>query len=223
VKGRRTPGVLPVAVLISGRGSNLQALIDACADPAFPAEIVLVISNVPGAAGLDRATAAGIATAIIDHRDFVQRDDFEAALTAALAKAGAEIVCMAGFMRIVGAPFVTRWAGRLLNIHPSLLPSFPGLHTHARALAAGVKVHGCTVHMVRPELDDGPIVGQGAVAVLPGDDEASLAARVLAVEHRLYPRCLRLVAEGRVTVTGRLATLPEGGGEAETVLINPKG
>ncbi len=203
-------GRIPVAVLISGRGSNLQALIDACTDPTYPAEIVLVIANVPGAAGLDRAAAAGIATETIDHRDFAERDAFEAALTAALTKAGAEIVCMAGFMRIVGPAFVARWADRLLNIHPSLLPAFPGLHTHARALAAGVKVHGCTVHIVRPELDDGPIVGQAAVPVLPGDDEESLAARVLVVEHLLYPRCLRLVASGH-------ATLPEGSAH----LINP--
>ena len=213
---------IPVAVLISGRGSNLQALIDACANPTYPAEIVVVVSNVLGAAGLDRAAAAGIATATIDHRDFAQRDDFEAALTAVLTKAGAEIVCMAGFMRIVGAPFVAHWADRLLNIHPSLLPVFPGLHTHARALAAGVKLHGCTVHIVRPELDGGPIVGQAAVPVLPSDDEASLAARVLAAEHQLYPRCLHLMAEGRVTVTGRRAALPNGSDGETEALINPK-
>jgi phosphoribosylglycinamide formyltransferase-1 len=217
VSARRTP----VAVLISGRGSNLQALIDASTDPAYPAEIVLVIANVPGAAGLARATGAGIATATIDHRDFATRDAFEAALTAAMAMAGAEIVCMAGFMRIVGPAFIDRWADRLLNIHPSLLPAFPGLHTHARALAAGVKLHGCTVHLVRPGLDDGPIIGQAAVPVLPGDDEATLAARVLAMEHRLYPRCLRLVAEGRVTVAGDRAALPESGAETDAHLINP--
>ena len=182
---------------------------------------MLVISNVPGAAGLKRASAAGIATKTIDNRDFAQRDDFEAALTAALAKTGAEIVCMAGFMRIVGSAFIARWTDRLLSIHPSLLPAFPGLHTHARALAAGVKLHGCTVHMVRPELDEGPIVGQAAVPVLPDDDEARLAARVLAVEHQLYPRCLRLMAEGRIALTGRLAALPDGGRMAEAMLINP--
>ncbi len=210
-----------MAVVISGRGSNLQALIDAGADPTYPAKIVLVVSNVPGAAGLDRAAAAGIATATIDHRDFAHRDAFETALSAALSKAGAEIVCMAGFMRIVGPAFVTRWSDRLLNIHPSLLPVFPGLHTHARALAAGVKLHGCTVHFVRPELDNGPIIGQAAVPVLPGDDEASLAARVLKVEHQLYPRCLRLVAEGRVMVEERVATLPGGDAETGAQLINP--
>jgi phosphoribosylglycinamide formyltransferase-1 len=212
----------PVAVLISGRGSNLQALIDAAADPAYPARIVLVIANVPGAGGLARATAAGIATATIDHRDFATREAFEAAMSAALAEAGAEIVCMAGFMRVVGPAFVARWADRLLNIHPSLLPAFPGLHTHARALAAGVKLHGCTVHIVRPGLDDGPIIGQAAVPVLPGDDETALAARVLAVEHQLYPRCLRLVAEGLVSIKGRVATLPKSGAEAAARLINPK-
>ncbi len=211
----------PVAVLISGRGSNLQALIDACADPTYPAEIVLVISNVPGAPGLDRAAAVGIAAETIDHGAFASRDAFERALTAALAKAGAEIVCLAGFMRIVGAAFIARWSNRLLNIHPSLLPAFPGLHTHARALAAGVKLHGCTVHIVRPGLDDGPIIGQAAVPVLPGDDEVALAARVLAVEHQLYPRCLRLVAEGRLSITGDRAILTDGGGETGAQLINP--
>jgi phosphoribosylglycinamide formyltransferase-1 len=217
VTRRRTP----VAVLISGRGSNLQALIDADADPAYPAKIVLVIANEPGAAGLARAAGAGIATATIDHRDFATRDEFDSALTAALAKAGVEIVCLAGFMRILGPAFTGRWADRLLNIHPSLLPAFPGLHTHARALAAGVKLHGCTVHLVRAELDDGPIIGQAAVPVLPDDDEATLAARVLAVEHRLYPRCLRLVAEGKVTVAGYRAVLPKGGTDADTFLVNP--
>jgi phosphoribosylglycinamide formyltransferase-1 len=217
VSARRTP----VAVLISGRGSNLQALIDAATDPAYPAEIVLVIANVPGAAGLARATGAGIATATIDHRDFAVRDAFESALTAAMAKAGAEIVSMAGFMRVVGPAFIARWADHLLNIHPSLLPAFPGLHTHARALEAGVKLHGCTVHLVRPGLDDGPIIGQAAVPVLPSDDETTLAARVLAVEHRLYPRCLRLVAEGRVTVAGDRANLPEDGAMTDAHLINP--
>jgi len=218
VSGRR----IPVAVLISGRGSNLQALIDACADPAFPAEIVRVVSNDPGAAGLDRAATAGIATETIEHRQFARREAFDEALNAALETAGAEIVCLAGFMRILGPAFVARWAGRLLNIHPSLLPAFPGLHTHAQALAAGVKLHGCTVHMVRPGLDDGPIIGQAAVPVLPGDDETTLAARVLAAEPRLYPRCLRLVAEGRVTVAGDRVTLAGGGAEPDAQLINPK-
>ena len=218
MSGRR----IPVAVLISGRGSNLQALIDACADPAFPAEIVRVVSNDPGAAGLDRAATAGIATETIEHRQFARREAFDEALNAALETAGAEIVCLAGFMRILGSAFVARWAGRLLNIHPSLLPAFPGLHTHAQALAAGVKLHGCTVHMVRPGLDDGPIIGLAAVPVLPGDDETTLAARVLAAEHRLYPRCLRLVAEGRVTVAGDRVALPDGAAEPDTQLINPK-
>jgi phosphoribosylglycinamide formyltransferase-1 len=217
VTRRRTP----VAVLISGRGSNLQALIDADADPAYPAKIVLVIANEPGAAGLARAAGAGIATATIDHRDFATRDEFDSALTAALAKAGVEIVCLAGFMRILGPAFTGRWADRLLNIHPSLLPAFPGRHTHARALAAGVKLHGCTVHLVRAELDDGPIIGQAAVPVLPGDDEAALAARVLAVEHKLYPSCLRLVAEGKVTVAGCRAILPKGGADVDAHLVNP--
>ena len=138
-----------------------------------------------------------------------------------MTEAGAEIVCMAGFMRIVGTAFINHWADRLLSIHPSLLPAFPGLHTHAQALAAGVKIHGCTVHIVRPKLDDGPIIGQAAVPVLTGDDETSLAARVLAVEHQLYARCLRLVAEGRVSVDGSIATLPGGGAAGDACLINP--
>jgi phosphoribosylglycinamide formyltransferase-1 len=216
---RRTP----VAVLISGRGSNLQSLIDAGADPAYPAEIVLVVANVPGAAGLDRAAAAGIAAETIDHRDFAQRETFETALTAALTRAGVDIVCLAGFMRRLGPAFVTRWHDRLLNIHPSLLPAFPGLRTHARALAAGVKLHGCTVHFLRAELDDGPIIGQAAVPVLSGDDESTLAARVLAVEHQLYPRCLRLVADGRVAVDGARADISDRGADAyaDARLINP--
>ncbi len=195
-----------VAVLISGRGSNLQALIEATRDPAHAAELVLVISNEPEAAGLSRAAASGIATDVVSHRDFAGRPDFEAALTARLESAGAEFVCLAGFMRVLTDGFVERWRDRLVNIHPSLLPAFPGLDTHARALEAGVKVHGCTVHFVRSEVDAGPIIGQAAVPVLPDDTPASLAERVLAAEHRLYPRCLDLVADGRVRITGKTAT-----------------
>ncbi len=190
-----------VGVLISGRGSNLQALLDACADPAYPAEIVLVISNQPDAQGLARATRAGVPAQTIAHGDYAARADFDAALTAALEAAGVEIVCMAGFMRIVTDGFIAHWQDRLLNIHPSLLPAFPGLDTHARALAAGVEEHGCTVHLASTELDGGPIIGQSVVPVLPGDTEEVLAARVLEAEHELYPRCLRLLAEGRVRVT----------------------
>lgn len=211
---------LKVGVLISGRGSNLQALIDAAADPAYPAEIVTVISNVPGAKGLERAAEAGIAGHAIDHRDFTRREDFEAELTRTLEKSGVELVCQAGFMRIVTAGFVTRWYDRMINIHPSLLPLFPGLNTHARALAAGVKLAGCTVHFVREAVDQGPIIGQAAVPVLPDDSPETLAGRVLEAEHRLYPHCLRLVAEGRVRVTGDVASV-EGTDAAGSMLINP--
>jgi phosphoribosylglycinamide formyltransferase-1 len=179
-----------VGVLISGRGSNLQALLDAAADPGYPAEIALVISNRPGAYGLDRAQAAGVATATIDHTRFADRPAFEAALDAALRDAGCEIVCLAGFMRVLSGGFVAAWAGRILNIHPSLLPAFRGLHAQRQALDAGVKIAGCTVHVVTPELDDGPILAQAAVPVEDADDEASLSARILEQEHRIYPTAL---------------------------------
>ncbi|MSO66000.1 MAG: phosphoribosylglycinamide formyltransferase [Alphaproteobacteria bacterium] len=196
-------------VLISGRGSNLQALIDACAAPDYPAEIAVVISNRPGAAGLDRARAAGIATCVVDHKEFADRQAFEVALDARLRDHAVAIVCNAGFMRILTAFFIDRWRDRQLNIHPSLLPAFPGLHTHERALAAGVRVHGCTVHVPRVEVDGGPILVQAAVPVLPGDTADSLAERVLACEHRIYPLALRLMAEGRVVIEGDVAKIRE--------------
>lgn len=199
---------LKVGVLISGRGSNLQALLDAAADPSFPAEIALVLSNKADAFGLHRAERAGVPTAVIDHRAFPKdKPGFEAAMNAALDSAGVELVCLAGFMRLLSPAFVERWHDRLINIHPSLLPSFKGLDTHERALAAGVRLHGCTVHFVRAEMDDGPIIVQAAVPVLPGDDAHSLADRVLGAEHRIYPLALRLIAEGRVTVEGMRATV----------------
>jgi len=188
------------AVLISGRGSNMQALLDAARNPDFPARIVRVISNVWDAAGLKRAEAAGIATSVIDHRSFKGRPAFDAALDQALREDGIELVCLAGFMRLLTADFVNGWRDRMINIHPSLLPAFPGLDTHARALAAGVRFTGCTVHFVRPTMDEGPIIVQAAVPVLRGDDEATLAARVLAAEHKAYPLALRLVASGRARV-----------------------
>ena len=186
-----------VGVLISGRGSNLQALLDACAEPDFPAEIALVVSNKPEAPGLERAARAGVPCRTIARRDHPDRAACDAAMTAALEAAGVELVCLAGFMRLLSEAFVDRWRDRMINIHPSLLPLYPGLDTHARALAAGAKLHGCTVHFVRFEMDSGPIIGQAEVPVLAGDDPETLAARVLDAEHRLYPRCLRLVAEGR--------------------------
>lgn len=201
---------LRVGVLISGRGSNMTALAEACADPAYPAEIVLVLSNEPGAAGLARAAALGLPTADIDHRGFADRAAFDAAVTARLEAAGVEFVCLAGFMRLLTAGFVEHWRDRLLNIHPSLLPAFRGLDTHERALAAGASMHGCTVHVVRPELDDGPVVMQAAVPVLPGDTAASLAARVLEQEHRIYPAALRLMAEGAARVVGERVVYRDG-------------
>jgi phosphoribosylglycinamide formyltransferase-1 len=209
-----------VAVLISGRGSNMQALIDAARAPDFPAEIVRVIANVPDAGGLARAAEAGIAAEIVDHKRFADRPAFEAALDARLKACGTELVCLAGFMRLLTAGFVEAWRDRILNIHPSLLPAFPGLDTHARALAAGVRFVGCTVHFVRPKMDDGPIVVQAAVPVLPGDDEAALAARVLTAEHRAYPLALRLVASGRARVVGDRVEIADAG-PVPRMLLNP--
>ena len=190
-----------VAVLISGRGSNMAALIEAAKDKSYPAEIVLVLANRPEAGGLATASAAGIATEVVDHTQYGKdRAAFETALQAALAKHRTDIVCLAGFMRLLSAGFVNQWPERLINIHPALLPAFKGLDTHQRALEAGAKVHGATVHFVVAEMDAGPIIAQGAVAVRPDETETSLAARVLAVEHHIYPLALKLVAEGRVRV-----------------------
>lgn len=190
------------AVLISGRGSNMKALLDAAKDPTYPAEIVLVVANVPGAGGLDIARAAGIDTATIDHRGKGGREAFERELHARLLEAGTELVCLAGFMRLLTPFFVDAWAGKMLNIHPSLLPAFPGLDTHQRALDAGVKFGGCTVHFVTSEMDVGPIVAQAAVPILPGDDAPTLAARVLVAEHKLYPAALAAVASGKAPQPG---------------------
>ncbi len=213
---------LQVGVLISGRGSNLQALIDACAAPDFPAQIVLVIANNPDAAGLRRADAAGIATTVIDHRDYPDRRSFDAALDVSLRDAGAEIVCLAGFMRLLTAEFVDGWSDRVLNVHPSLLPAFKGMHAQRDAIEAGVKIAGCTVHVVRPEMDSGPIIAQAAVPVLPGDDEDTLAARILEMEHVIYPLALRLIAEGRVRIAGMVAETA-GAPPNPATLANPSG
>jgi phosphoribosylglycinamide formyltransferase-1 len=212
---------MKVGILISGRGSNMQALIDACRMPKFPAEIALVLSNEAAAAGLARAKEAGIATRVIDHRGFGKdRAKFEEALTAALAAAGVEFVCLAGFMRLLTETFVGHWRDRLINIHPSLLPAFRGLDTHKRALEAGVRLHGCTVHFVRAAMDDGPIIVQAAVPVLDGDDAAKLAARVLAAEHRCYPLALKLAAEKRLRVANERCLI-DGAPAQQAVLINP--
>jgi phosphoribosylglycinamide formyltransferase-1 len=194
---------LKLGVLVSGRGSNLQALIDACAEADYPAEIVLVISNRSDAKGLDRARAADIATRVIEHTAYDDREGFDREIDAALRAAGAQLICLAGFMRILSTWFVGQWPDRIVNIHPSLLPAFKGTDSHAQVLAAGVKISGCTVHFVRPEMDAGPIIMQAAVPVLAGDDEDALAARVLTAEHQCYPRAVRLIAENRVTVEDR--------------------
>jgi len=190
------------AILISGRGSNMAALIEAAEAEGFPAEIVAVLSNRPDAPGLERARAAGLKAEAIDHRAFATRDDFEAALEARLEAYVIDLVALAGFMRLMTASFVERWHGRMINIHPSLLPAFPGLATHQRALEAGVRVHGCTVHYVTPGMDEGPIIAQAVVPVEPGDTAEALAARVLAAEHRLYPAALARVARGEAPIVG---------------------
>ena len=214
------------AILISGRGSNMEALLRAAArNPAYPADFALVVSNRAEAAGLARAEAMGVPTAVVESRPFRgDRAGFEAALGEVLARHGIELVALAGFLRVLTEGFVRRWEGRLVNIHPSLLPAFPGLDTHERALAAGVRLHGCTVHLVSSGVDEGPILAQAAVPVLPGDDAAALAARVLVQEHRIYPAALAWVAAGRVRPGGagqplRLLGAPSPGpGEA---LANP--
>jgi len=212
---------LKLGVLISGRGSNLQALIDACAAPDFPAEIALVLSNKADAFGLERAAKAGVPTAVVSHRDHPgDKPAFEAAMDARLREAGVELVCLAGFMRLLSEGFVERWRNRLINIHPSLLPSFKGLDTHERALAAGVRFHGCTVHFVRPAMDEGPIVAQAAVPVLPDDDAHALSERVLVSEHALYPHAVRLIAEGRARVEGEVVRI-EPSTKALAAVVNP--
>ncbi|KVW76810.1 phosphoribosylglycinamide formyltransferase [Burkholderia cepacia] len=199
-----------LVILISGRGSNMEAIVRACAQERWPAEIAAVIANRPDAAGLAFAASHGVATAVVDHRSFDGRDSFDAALTAEIDRFAPDLVVLAGFMRILTPAFVRRYEGRLLNIHPSLLPSFKGIHTHQQALDAGVALHGASVHFVIPELDSGAIVAQGAVPVRAGDDAAALAQRVLAVEHVLYPRAVRWFIEGRLRLeNGRAVVAPE--------------
>jgi phosphoribosylglycinamide formyltransferase-1 len=191
-----------IVILISGRGSNMEAIVRACAAAGWPARIVAVVSNRPDAAGLAFAQAHGIATAVVDHRTHAERAAFDAALADAVDRFTPDLVVLAGFMRILGEAFVSRYAGRLMNIHPSLLPAFPGLHTHRRALQAGCAVAGATVHLVTAELDHGPIILQSVVAVQPGDDENTLAARVLATEHVIYPRAVRWFVEDQLVIDG---------------------
>lgn len=213
-----------VGVLISGRGSNMAALIAATMDPAYPAEIVAVVSNVASAKGLETAERHGIATIVIAHRDYESRAAHDDAVHAALKGVGAEYVALAGYMRLLSPHFVRKWQGRMINIHPALLPSFKGLDTHARALAAGVRIHGCTVHFVTEGMDEGPVIAQGAVRVLPEDTEETLSARVLKVEHRLYPMALRLVCEGQARMSdGRAVIDHKGADDAEYLLSPPEG
>jgi formyltetrahydrofolate-dependent phosphoribosylglycinamide formyltransferase len=209
-----------LGLLISGRGSNMAAIL-AAAGPDYPAEPVLVLSNRADAAGLEVAKARGVPTTVVESRAFKgDRTGFEAAMEAELVRHGVEIIALAGFMRVLTPDFVRRWEGRLINIHPSLLPAFPGLDTHARALAAGVRLHGCTVHLVTAGVDEGPILAQAAVPVLPRDTEASLAARVLAEEHKLYPAALSWLAAGRVRLeAGRAVITPVE--SARDSLLNP--
>lgn len=215
---------LKLGVLISGRGSNLQALLDAAADPAFPAEIVLVLSNRADAYGLERAAQAGVPTAVVDHKPFRgDRPAFEAAVDARLRDSGVEMVCLAGFMRLLSPWFVQQWHDRMINIHPSLLPSFKGLDTHQRVLDAGGRLHGCTVHFVRAEMDDGPIIVQAAVPVLDGDDADALAHRVLDQEHRIYPLAVRLIAEGRATLDGEKVRINGDPQNPAAALVSPAG
>jgi len=191
---------LKLCVLISGRGSNLQSLMDACAQANYPAEIALVVSNIDGVQGLERARNAGIETAVVSHKDFDGREAFDAALTEHIAAYHVDLLCLAGFMRILSDDFVNRWRDRLINIHPSLLPAYKGLHVHERVIEAGEQFSGCTVHFVRPDMDSGPIIGQAKVAVQAGDDAGTLAARVLEQEHIIYPEAVRLIAKGRVRI-----------------------
>jgi phosphoribosylglycinamide formyltransferase-1 len=207
-----------VAILISGRGSNMAALLRAAADPAYPAEVALVLSNRADAGGLALAQSAGVPVAVVESRGRA-REVFEAEVASALAAHRIRIVALAGFMRVLTEGFVRAWEGRMVNIHPSLLPSFPGLDTHRRAIEAGVRLHGCTVHLVSPGVDEGPILAQAAVPVRPDDDEAALAARVLEQEHRLYPAVLAWLAAGRVRVEGGLARVQAD--PAQGALANP--
>jgi phosphoribosylglycinamide formyltransferase-1 len=209
---------LKTAVLFSGRGSNLRALIAACAAPGFPAEIILAVSNQIGAPGLDYAAQAGIPARTVPHRDFKTREEFEQALDKILRASGVELICLAGFMRVLNKGFVEAWRGKLINIHPSLLPDFPGLDTHRRALEAHKSRAGCSVHFVSPEVDAGPLIVQASVPVLPGDDEHKLAARVLIAEHQAYPLALKLIAEGHVKLAGNQALID---GKPGPLQLNP--
>lgn len=210
-----------IGVLISGGGTNLQALIDLCRDTDIPAEIVLVLSNVADAYGLQRAENGSIPTQVIDHKGYDGRKPFDQAMIAALDGANVDLVCLAGFMRLLTPAFIRQYAQRLINIHPSLLPAFPGLHVQQKAIDAGVRFSGATVHFVDEGMDTGPIIAQGVVPILPGDDEDALAARILKQEHRLYPMAVRLFAENRVRIVGGRVEISDCRAEPDAALINP--
>ena len=212
---------MKIAVLISGRGSNLQSIIDACNDDGFPAEISLVISNKADAYGLQRASEAAIPTKVFNHKDFPTREEFDAAMSAAIEASGAEFICLAGFMRLLSDGFVKSWRDKLINIHPSLLPSFKGLHVHEQVIERGARFSGCSVHFVRSAMDEGPIIVQAVVPVLPDDTPDTLGARVLEQEHIIYPLAIRLIAEEKVRVSGEKAII-DGYKAPHGSLINPE-
>ncbi len=212
--------MISVAILISGRGSNMRALLEACADADFPASVVSVISNRSDAKGLEIAESFNVPTQVIDHTHFGTREEFEEALHEALVDTGAELLCLAGFMRLLGADFIGRWRDQIVNVHPSLLPAYRGLHTHERAIEDGVRVTGCTIHFVRPEMDNGPIIFQACVPVMPDDTEETLEARVLDWEHKLYPMAVRLFAEGRLRVSGHQVMI-DGEIESPAGMVSP--
>jgi phosphoribosylglycinamide formyltransferase-1 len=209
-----------IAILISGRGSNMAALIDACREETYPAEVALVLSNRADAPGLEIAKAANIATQVIEHGEFESREAFDAAMTEALAASGVRLICLAGFMRLLSAEFCQRWRDSVINVHPSLLPAFKGLHVHERMLETGVRIAGCTVHFVRPAMDEGPILVQAAVPIAADDTPGTLAARILVQEHRIYPLAVRLIAEGRARTAGGMVAI-DSYDLPEQILINP--
>ncbi|MBL4906822.1 MAG: phosphoribosylglycinamide formyltransferase [Sneathiella sp.] len=211
---------MKIAILISSRGTNMQALVKACEADGFPAEVVTVLSNNPDAAGLDFAKKHNIDTKVINHRDYEDRESFDTDVSDYLSSKKVDLICLAGFMRLLTSDFVNRWRDRIINIHPSLLPAFKGLHVHERALESGTRFTGCTVHFVRPEMDDGPIISQAVVPILAGDTADSLAARILVQEHRIYPHALKMIAEHKVKVHGSVATI-EDAPQTEASLTNP--
>ena len=211
---------LRLGVLASGSGSNLQSIIDRCADGSIDAEIVLVLSNVPGAGALARAEKAGIPTALIDHRTFSERADFDRAVVAKLQSVEVDLVVLAGFMRLITAPFIDAFPERIINIHPALLPAFPGLHVQRKAIEGGARFAGCTVHFVDGGVDTGPIIIQAVVPILDDDDEATLSARILVQEHRIYPHAIQLIAEGRLRIEGRRVRIVNPA-VVEGVMVNP--